>query len=59
MGTNLEQAYQRMELLEDFAKILLVSKILGGPQPLPEGEAQKLLGLESEKYRVELVKKPR
>jgi L-fuculose-phosphate aldolase len=58
MGINLEQAYQRMELLEDFAKILLVSKILGGPQPLPEGEAQKLLGLESEKYRVALVKKP-
>ena len=59
MGANLEQAYQRMELLEDFAKILLLSKILGGPQPLPEGEAQKLLGLEAEKYRVELVKKPR
>jgi len=57
MGSNLEQAYQRMELLEDFAKILLVSKLLGGSQPLPPGEVQKLLGLESEQYRVELLKK--
>jgi len=57
MGFNLEQAYQRMELLEDFAKILLVSKLLGGPQPLPAGEVQKLLGLEREQYRIELAKK--
>jgi len=57
LGSNLEQAYQRMELLEDFAKIFLVSKLLGGPQPLPHGEVQKLLGLEAEQYRIELVKK--
>lgn len=57
MGANLEQAYQRMELLEDFAKIFLVSKLLGGAQPLPPGEVQKLLGLEAEKYRIELTKK--
>ena len=57
MGSNLEQAYQRMELLEDFAKIFLVSKLLGGAQPLPPGEVQKLLGLETEKYRIELAKK--
>ena len=57
MGSNLEQAYQRMELLEDFAKIFLVSKLLGGPQPLPSGEAEKLLALETEKYRVELAEK--
>jgi L-fuculose-phosphate aldolase len=57
MGSNLEQAYQRMELLEDFAKIFLVSKLLGGAQPLPLGEVQKLLGLETEKYRIELAKK--
>jgi ribulose-5-phosphate 4-epimerase/fuculose-1-phosphate aldolase len=30
LGTDLEQAYQRTELLEDFAKFVLVSKILAG-----------------------------
>jgi L-fuculose-phosphate aldolase len=57
MGSSLEQAYHRMELLEDFAKICLVSKLLGGPQPLPSGEVQKLLALETEKYRMELARK--
>lgn len=56
-GSNLEQAYQRMELLEDFAKVFLVSKLLGGPQPLPPGEVQKLLGLEAEQYRIDLATK--
>jgi ribulose-5-phosphate 4-epimerase/fuculose-1-phosphate aldolase len=30
LGTDLEQAYQRTELLEDFAKFVLASKILAG-----------------------------
>lgn len=57
VGSNLEQAYQRMELLEDFAKIVLTAKLLGGPQALPEAEVKKILGLESEKYRLKLAKK--
>lgn len=57
IGSSLDQAYHRMELLEDFAKICLVSRLLGGPQPLPSGEVQKLLALETEKYRMELARK--
>lgn len=56
LGTNLEQAYQRTELLEDFAKMILVSKVLGGPKSLPQSEINKLRGLQSEKYRVKLAK---
>ena len=57
MGASLEQAYQRTELLEDFAKILLISNILGGPKPLPESEIERLKKLESERYRIRLVEK--
>jgi len=57
LGTNLEQAYQRTEHLEDFAKILLVSKLLGGPVSLPKAEIEKLKGLKSLEYRVKIAKK--
>jgi L-fuculose-phosphate aldolase len=56
LGSNLEQAFQRTDLIEDFAKIVLVSKLLGGPKPLSKAEIRKLRGLKSEKYRVGLVK---
>ena len=36
MGKDLEDAYNRMETLERVAKIYLVSKMLGGPAPMPE-----------------------
>lgn len=44
LGANLEQAYQRTEQLEHLAKILLVSKLLGGSVALPKAEIQKLKG---------------
>jgi L-fuculose-phosphate aldolase len=56
LGSNLEQAYQRTDLIEDFAKIVLVSKLLGGPKPLSKAEIMKLRDLKSEKYRVGLAK---
>ncbi|MEM3678162.1 MAG: class II aldolase/adducin family protein [Candidatus Bathyarchaeia archaeon] len=59
VGSNLEQAYQRAELLEDFAKITLVAKLLGGPKRLPDAEVRKIMGLESEKYRLRLAKSQR
>ena len=55
LGANLEQAFQRTELLEDFAKLVLVAKILGGPNELPPEEAHKLRTLESEKWRMKLA----
>lgn len=57
LGASLEQAYQRTELLEDFAKIILVSRLLGGSKPLPSSEIKNLKRLESEKYRIRLVEK--
>ncbi|MEM2123555.1 MAG: class II aldolase/adducin family protein [Candidatus Bathyarchaeia archaeon] len=57
VGSNLEQAYQRAELLEDFAKITLVAKLLGGPKRLPDTEVRKIAGLESENYRLRLARK--
>jgi len=59
LGSNLEQAYQRMEHLEDFAKILLVSRFLGGPVSLPESEIRKLRSLKAIEYRVKLAKELR
>jgi len=55
VGANLEQAFQRTELLEDFAKLVLVAKLLGGPKELPPEEAHKLRTLESEKWRMKLA----
>jgi len=57
LGANLEQAYQRTEHLEDFAKILLVSRLLGGAVSLPPQEIEKLKSLKSIEYRVKLAKK--
>lgn len=56
LGASLEQAYQRTEVLEEFAKILLVSTLLGGPKPLSSEEVRKIRGLDAEKYRLEYVK---
>jgi len=56
LGASLEQAYQRAEVLEEFAKILLVSTLLGGPKPLSSEEARKIRGLDAEKYRLEYIK---
>jgi len=55
LGANLEQAFQRTELLEDYAKMLLVAKILGGPKELPAEETHKLRTLESERWRIKLA----
>ncbi|MBS7648836.1 MAG: class II aldolase/adducin family protein [Candidatus Bathyarchaeia archaeon] len=55
LGVNLEQAFQRMELLEDFARMVLIAKILGGPILLPPEETCKLRSLESEKWRMKIV----
>ena len=57
LGVSLEQAYQRTEILEDFAKIALVSTLLGGPKTLSEAEVKKIRGLKTEKYRLELIRK--
>src|SRR5260370_11873517 len=41
-GTSLESAYMKMETVEHFAKIALVTHLLGHEQPLGEKEVEKL-----------------
>jgi L-fuculose-phosphate aldolase len=50
-GEDLFQAYFRMETVEHFARITLVSELLGGPKVLPRVEVQKLFDSRS-RYRV-------
>jgi L-fuculose-phosphate aldolase len=42
-GDTLEHAYMKMETVEHFAKIALVTHLLGRQQPLQESEIEKLL----------------
>lgn len=41
-GPDLETAYQRMETVEQFAKVMLTAELLGGAHLLPRAEVQKL-----------------
>ncbi len=43
LGSSLEQALLRMELVEHYAKILTISRSLGPVAPLPPGDLAKLL----------------
>ncbi|MBU1702199.1 MAG: class II aldolase/adducin family protein [Candidatus Eisenbacteria bacterium] len=42
LGETLQQALDRMSLLEHTARILLAARLLGGAKPLPSQEVQKL-----------------
>jgi L-fuculose-phosphate aldolase len=44
-GQDLATAYQRMEMVEQFARILLTAELLGGPRRLPAIEVQKLAAI--------------
>jgi len=57
IGASLEQAYQRTEVLEDYAKVLLISTLLGGPKPLSSEEVKRIKGLKAEKHRIEYIKR--
>ncbi len=43
LGSDIYEAYFRMETVEHFADITLVARALGGESPLPQAEVQKLL----------------
>jgi L-fuculose-phosphate aldolase len=59
-GPDLATAYQRLETVEQFARILLVAESLGGPHILPDAEVQKLIaararyGISSPQHTVKL-----
>jgi L-fuculose-phosphate aldolase len=42
-GQHLLTAYQRLETVEHFARILLVAEQLGGPRRLSRAEVEKLM----------------
>jgi L-fuculose-phosphate aldolase len=52
-GPDLATAYQRLETVEQFARILLVAESLGGPHILPDAEVQKLIAARA-RYGVSL-----
>jgi L-fuculose-phosphate aldolase len=45
VGRNLHQAWERMETLEQIARVTLVARILGREAALPDGEVERLLAL--------------
>jgi len=46
-GEDLERAFMKMETVEHFAKIALVSRMIGREQPLNDEEVQKLIAVRS------------
>lgn len=42
-GQDLASAYERMEIVEQFARVMLTAESLGGPHLLPRTEVQKLI----------------
>jgi len=42
-GQDLESAYQRLEIVEQFARVLLIAESLGGPRLLSRAEVHKLI----------------
>ncbi|MCM1265758.1 MAG: class II aldolase/adducin family protein [Candidatus Gastranaerophilales bacterium] len=44
-SSSLEDAYQKLEIAEEYAKTVLYSSIIGGPKPLTKDEQDKVLAL--------------
>lgn len=44
-SSSLEDAYQKLEIAEEYAKTVIYSNIIGKPKPLSKTDTQKILGL--------------
>ena len=51
VGRNLEEAYERLEVLEHSAEILLLASKLGPPRQIPPDEVEKLMKMRREMLR--------
>ncbi|HJS28444.1 MAG TPA: class II aldolase/adducin family protein, partial [Anaerolineales bacterium] len=51
VGRNLEEAYERLEVLEHSAEILLLASRLGPPRLIPPDEVEKLMKMRREMLR--------
>jgi L-fuculose-phosphate aldolase len=56
LGENLEEAYNRMELTERYARILLSAIAIGNVQKFPSGMARKLPGHERVKKQIGVIR---
>jgi L-fuculose-phosphate aldolase len=56
-GRNLREAYYRTEVVEESAKIWLIAAGAGQPKALTDEEYREIASLESEAYRIELLRK--
>jgi Ribulose-5-phosphate 4-epimerase and related epimerases and aldolases len=56
-GRNLREAYYRTEVVEESAKIWLIAASVGQPKALTDEEYREIASLESEAYRIELLRK--
>lgn len=55
-GRNLREAYYRTEVVEESAKIWLIAAGAGQPKALTDEEYREIATLESEAYRIELLR---
>jgi L-fuculose-phosphate aldolase len=53
VGTDIFDAYYKMEVIEHFAEVSFVSRMLGGERLLPSEEVSRLLSLRSKVYGLE------
>ena len=56
-GRNLREAYYRTEVVEESAKIYLISSAIREPKALTKEEFEEIASLESEAYRIQLLQK--
>jgi L-fuculose-phosphate aldolase len=54
-GADLEQAYMKMETVEHFAQIALVTHLLGRQQPLKQVEIEKLLNARTKYFGAKIA----
>jgi len=54
-GDTLEQAYMKMETVEHFAQIALVTHLLGRQQPLKQAEIEKLLNARTKYFGAKIA----
>ncbi|MCX6089749.1 MAG: class II aldolase/adducin family protein [Atribacterota bacterium] len=56
VGNNLKEAFQRTEIIEESARILMTAKMFGEPRILTATECEAIQQLDAEKYRMQLLK---
>lgn len=55
-GRNLREAFYRTQIVEESCKIFMMASAVGKPSVLDEQQCRQIDSLESEKYRIKLLK---